>query len=443
MSGNVLATRNLFIDTEAFSSQGDGTTARFTLPSTAFSIKGDSQQMCLTLTTFEVRKNWTEINKSNNVFFLWDFANNVLYPCIIPPGSYRAFQATTTQTTTITNLTTPFNYGAAANQAFPDLASGIKYAVDKALYLMHAGGKTSDWNGTTCGTFTYPATLATNITTFSSTVTWSPVSRKFTISFPIAIATQFELYCFQVKSGDLSSSNATWNQHANNINQALYGNWTFQDVHEILGSRPTRDADLTTNNGIAGFTHTGTTAYAMTSIYCAQLNSLEALYLRINSQSTNNYQTPGQEMNSTYETTMIPTTILARFPMDTSVYDDINETITFTDTGGDIFQIYLDTTMLTSLQLSLTDDKGRVIAPVALTAPKDGNLSFKCTLRYDVIEKNTYMPPTAADIIHSLTPVGFVNPATPLIRQTNQRDVVMSSRIPKSAFAGKSGHMNP
>ena len=68
-SGEVILTRNIFINTELSQYRNDGS-YRTTLPSSAFACK-NNQKMRLTLTSFEMRKNWYEVNNMNNTFFMF------------------------------------------------------------------------------------------------------------------------------------------------------------------------------------------------------------------------------------------------------------------------------------------------------------------------------------------------------------------------------------
>lgn len=449
MASTVVLSRNLFINTEALTltNSGDGTTARIQLPPSAFTIKRN-QHIRLVLTNFEIRKNWYEVNNTNNTFFICDTTNNTLYPCIIPPGSYRMFSydefGTGGVTTTVGAANTPFNYGNGGTEQTVDFCSAIKFAVDKALYVMKNGGFMTDWNGTQCSLNNYAATLSAVITSTSSTVAWNSVTRKYTITFPVIGGTNgFDIYCLQLKNGaaSLATGNAAWPAEALNNNPQLYGDWTFMDSHELIGGRPTRDIGITTNACVPAFTTSGTTSRAFKSIYVGQLNTLEALYLRIGSQSTNNFQCCSLERDIQPSTTMISTTVFARLPMDTSVYDDMYEMISYTDSGGDLFQINVDTSQLSTLHLSLTDDKNRPITTVAASEAIDGVLSFKCTIRYDVLQYPPHPPPSSSDIINSLSPVGFVDPNSSQLHTLLQKSVSIARPMPVSTFSGRNSMM--
>lgn len=413
----VVATRNIFLDSELVP-YGNGESWRVALPPSSFTCKAN-QMMRLTLVNFEMRKNWYEVNDTNNTFFIYDATagQNILYPVIIPPGSYRAFAPASN---TVAALTTPV---AAVNTAYDyatnDLASALKYAIDKTLVTMNIGGIITDWSGENAGTQTYAA-RAYFTGTPSCTVKWNPVVRKFIVQLPaFAAAKQADLRVvfFQIKGG-AGVLPAALQQYVRNTNIDIYGDWAFQDCFELLGGAPTRDANASSASSFkSGLLRSGTVAngaiLGFVSPYVGQLNTIEAIYVRLSSTSTNNFQSAGLDRYLQGEDhTVCPSNIFARFPLNVVVYDDINPIVTYDDSGSNTFQTLLDTHQLTSFQCAITDDKGRPLPEIALGQAKDGMLSCKMTLRWEVIQldQSLHTAPPSMDIAASLSPVGFVRP---------------------------------
>ena len=82
--------RNVFIDSE-INSIGNGQISKINFPPSAFSI-APRESMRLTLSSFEMRRNWYNINPSNNTFYLYNPAGVGTYsPIVIAQGTYSTF----------------------------------------------------------------------------------------------------------------------------------------------------------------------------------------------------------------------------------------------------------------------------------------------------------------------------------------------------------------
>jgi len=216
---------------------------------------------------------------------------------------------------------------------------------------------------------------ALTVAGITSTVTWSEVTRKFVLTVTAGMAAGDYFVCFQVKSGD--------NQPA-----GVSGSGYFNDVHEILGCRPTRSppnvgAGLLPVNAF----RSSVGLVAHTSPYVGALNSLEAVYIRTNLQ-TNNYQTYGFERSLPDQQGVTPTQIFARIPLTLAYYDDQKEFISFEDTN-DLFTIILGNKQLDTVTFRITDDKGRDIQEISPGMAEDGMLSFKLVYRWEIIVDDT------------------------------------------------------
>ena len=316
--------RNVFLDSE-IGTIGNGQVSRVHFPSTAFSITSN-QMMKLVLTSFEMRRNFYSIQKFNNTFFLYDPAGPTYTKCVIPVGSYRTFSGDPTAT--------PPPAGS--------LGAAIQSAVQTAL-----GGTT--------------------------TVSWSEVSRKWDITNTLIPAGAY-FVCFQVKQTPPNPDPA-------NIDKAEY----FSDVAEILGAIPTRDNWTTPINAFG--TTTGPAPVIHQSPYVGALNTIETIFIRTSLQ-TNNYQSPSFEPNlPNTNSSIIPTNIFARIPLSRAHYDDTFEIIQYED-HNDNFTILLQQTQLSDMIFTITDHAGRNLAEVNSNQSENGNLSFKMSFRWEIVEQD-------------------------------------------------------
>ena len=73
--------------------------------------------------------------------------------------------------------------------------------------------------------------------------------------------------------------------------------------------------------------------------------------------------------------------------------------VTYED-GNDLFQLHLQQKALDSIELSVTDDKGRLLAEVDPRQADLGLMSFKCVVRWDHLTPAPHQPylPQKADI---------------------------------------------
>ena len=329
-----VATRNLYIDSEI--SQGNGLSFRLNLPPSSFCCK-PNQVMKLTMSNFEIRKNWYEVNQTNNVFWikLTNASVSKYFPIAIPPGSYRAFGTTATSTAA---------YNSAYSYATNDLCSAIAYGINKTLRSIHEKQAIFDWTGlTTIGTGTdvdyriYQADTEYSANEVfgagespATVVSFNSVTRKFTmtITVPVAGYTIDQIIFLQVKHGIPVAH--PMNRFVATFNRARYGEAAFQDSYELLGGVPTRDSEISNNSVADGNT---ISANKFVSPYVGQLNTLEAIYVRLLSASTNNFQSPGLDKNVPNNYGLVPTNIFARCPLPGAIYDDAIEILTYTEKG--------------------------------------------------------------------------------------------------------------
>jgi len=310
--------RNVILDSESGSVRGDQLATKLNFPPYNFQAR-HGQLMGMRLSQFQMRRNFYNINETNNQLYLYDPAGAGTYTSIvIAPGDYTTMAALNTALT------------AAVNAAFVGSAS-----------------------------------------------TYDPLTRKFTITMAGTPPGSF-LTCFQLKQSSPPAG--------------ITNDQAFQDVHEILGCRRTTDADFPTPTSAPVNSFGG--AGPFVSPFAASLNSMECVYVRI-SLPTNNYQSVNFERDTPLSSNdVIPTQILARIPL---IYPAGNpETdaafITFDDPNN-LFPILLDLQQLSTVEFFVTDDKGRPIQAVAPGQAEAGQLSYKMTIAWSLLEHE--VPPAS------------------------------------------------
>ena len=312
----VLETKLLFLDTESAVNGASHGVAKFHLPTQAFStFSGEYQQ--LTLLNFEMRRSWYNINDSNNKFYLFSATGSHLEEVTIVPGTYSEYT---------------------------DLATAIALAINDALpaYVTGSG----------IGSIALAAT---------SPVTYSPISRKFSITFVDSGDT--EVICFHAKG-----------QAPPHANVSLSG--LFNDSYVILGAVPCRDV----NTFVPALKKTGE---VHASHHPASLSSLTAIYLRCNLQ-TGNWQSDSYSLTTVDSNRVHESDIIARIAVDSTNYQAPDlYIIDFEDSGGDMFRFPLQQKALSQLYLSVTDARGRPLQEVSSTQRDLGLLNFTCTFRWD------------------------------------------------------------
>ena len=313
----------LYIDSE-INTIGNQGKAKVILPNNPFTVYG-SEQMRLTLLAFEMKRSWYNINPSNNEFYLYSATSNAFFDVIIEPGMYDSFDGGT--------LPTIGKRG---------LGHAIKEALDVTVSAMNT-------------------VLSSSITV--SLVTYDENLRAFEFDLSgTGLPADVQVVCFHCKSGTIPAG--------------VTPSGFFSDSYEIIGGIPTRDVTQI----VPAFTKSSN---SFESPLPASLNSLEAIYLRCDLQ-TSNFQTAGFSQELPDRNTMTETNILARIPLQRACFDPIFEYVQFEDTN-DLFQLRLRQKTLGSLTLDLTDDKGRRLAEVDPRQADLGLMSFKATLRWDAV----------------------------------------------------------
>jgi hypothetical protein len=235
------------------------------------------------------------------------------------------------------------------------------------------------------------ATISAIATIASVATTYSATTRKFTIVFTMASGSEavpVEIRCFAIKTGSLPA------------NVSLQGG--FNDSFEILGAKPNRSTTAETSMEHTPDIVNGTNT--LTSIFPASLNTLDAVYLRINSVETGNFMSTGFNSRIRESDRLIESQIFARIPFARSSFDEVHEVVSFEDNGGDQYQSFLLRKSLDTLDIQVTDAKGRSLAQVDPSQADEGLMAFKMCLRWDL-----FVPPKPPPPEHKLA---FEKPPT-------------------------------
>ena len=309
----------------------DGQNAtRVLCPPTPFSA-GQYERMSLTLVSFSMRRNWYNIHLNNSIFYL--YVDGVAYHQVaIAPGVYPTFAL---------------------------LAAAIRAAILVTIT---------------------PEGLYPGVPEIAGVaVAYNAASRFFSIALTMAAgseATPVEIRCFAVKSGALPAG------------VSLIGG--FNDSHEILGGTPIRDPAAAAAS-LDGVLDAG--VHTIVSRYPASLNTLDAIYLHLNTVQTGNFMSTGHDGHTRESPRLIESDIFARIPFDDSTFTEAHEVVSYEDTGGDMYQSMLHRKNLETLSLRVTDSRGRSLATMNPNQARDGLLGFRVCLRWDLFSIPPPKPP--------------------------------------------------
>jgi hypothetical protein len=206
----------------------------------------------------------------------------------------------------------------------------------------------------------------------SAAIGYTAVTRHFGFVFTMATghtATEVQVRCFAIKGGTLPAG------------VSVAGG--FNDSHEILGAKPIRSAGQVFNSLAQP-----AAINALTSLYPASLNTLDAVYIHINTIETGNFMSTGFESHAQESLRLIESSMFARIPFDDSSFTETHEVVSFEDSGGDMYQSFLQRKHIDTLDIRVTDARGRSLAQLDPTQADNGLMSYKLCLRWDL-----FVPP--------------------------------------------------
>jgi hypothetical protein len=374
MSSLIKQSRSIFIDSETNTSV-DNTQVSVNLVPNDFYCGAD-EAMRMTLTTFEMRQNWYNLNFTNNVMYLF---TPIAVGSIV--GDY--FQLRIQQGTYYDFL--DGNYisdNVITTVALQGLAAAIQVALQTAAADLNAP----------LGFFPAGPANAGN------TCVYDPVSRKFTIVIVQNAVTVTPLSFFISFQVPFVSQPLPLNNTGGVA--IVQGDRIFLDTAEIMGGNSQDYIATATLPTIPLFPNPVVNALVnitFTTPYVAQLNTLEAVYLRSNLQ-TSNYSTYGFSQ-TIFQNAVQPSSIMARIPINNTYTKTASPFITFEDPDN-LFFIEIGNKQLDQLTLYLTDDKNRFIPLVANGQVLNGQMSFKATIKWEVVVKDQANPfiPTISNL---------------------------------------------
>ena len=143
---------------------------------------------------------------------------------------------------------------------------------------------------------------------------------------------------------------------------------------------------------------TGTLAGGVNTLvskYPASLNTLDAIYLHMNTIETGNYMSTGHESHAAESLRLIESSLFARIPFDDSTFTEAHEVVSYEDSGGDTYQSHLSRKNIESLDIRVTDARGRSLATLNPNQAADGLLAYRMCLRWDL-----FAPPHTPHLRH-------------------------------------------
>ena len=210
------------------------------------------------------------------------------------------------------------------------------------------------------------ATLNDCIPEGNAMVEFVQIKRKFKITFDGDYP--YYICCFKV-SDDASSNQISDNGLHNDVHEIIGG--IVNTKTPVPGEPPKRAL-----KSIAG-------TFAVESAFVGSKSSIETLFLRTDLQ-TNNFQSVSFE-RGIRNGSLTQSNIWARIPINATSTDSI---VQFQDTDS-LYSIILQQSHLSSFSVCLTDHSGRSLPEVCPKQSVNGNIAFKLSFRWEIIEQET------------------------------------------------------
>lgn len=297
-----------------------GDSTKILVPPMPFSAKSN-ESIALTLVNFGIRRNWPNINVTNGIFYLYQNVGG------------------TTPTYTEVRIADGF-YNAFKGSSGTPLLGAIEMAVNGVL-----------------------ANLEDPATTCS--YSFDDATRRYTFTFSHNSSNPISVRCFHCKQGVPPTG----------VSAAGF----YNDSYQLLGGYRITDPAAITVESLDNSTPNTAVSY-----YPASLNTLDALYVRLRSPSPHNYMTTSMDANLTTQERLVESEIFARIPLENAFFTKQHEMVHFEDSGSDAYQCMLNQKILDSLEIRLTDDKGRNLAEILPFQSQVGLMTFHMCLRFDV-----------------------------------------------------------
>jgi hypothetical protein len=90
---------------------------------------------------------------------------------------------------------------------------------------------------------------------------------------------------------------------------------------------------------------------------------------------------------------LVESSIFARIPFNNSTFTEIHEVVSFEDSGNDFYQSIIHRSNIETLDMRVTDARGRSLSMYGTNQGVDGLLGFKMCLRWDLWSAPTHQNP--------------------------------------------------
>ena len=160
--------------------------------------------------------------------------------------------------------------------------------------------------------------------------------------------------------------------HPHGSDNAMY----YSDVHEVLGGSSSI-VDGPTNMFLGAAHVSGGGVSTFVSKYPIRLQTIDTIYLRCSAQGDAFASTSFEHVKTGNK--LEPTDVWASIPVNKS-----SELISMQDNSDD-WQIHVKDKKITTLQFTLSDGKGRQLPVVASDQATSGNMSFKLSFKFEVM----------------------------------------------------------
>lgn len=375
---NVVESRNLFVDSSA-TQRGESRSITLSVPQGMMECQ-DHQTLRITLASFQMRKNFYNVNQHNNTFFIFAktgvSASPVAYHKVeILPGDYQFH-----------------------NQQLDAIQSSIATQMDASMVV---------------------ALKAMGAAAPTCVSAWQAYTGRWVVAIDKVPSTWTDIKLVSFKIPNYRGT------PANLITKAIAGNsgLAFQSSSDLMGGCPHTKMDLTGTTDLEQYDQL-TPMFASTAplasqkqsfigLFKAALSTDDSVYVRTNLQNTG-FQTAGFDTGGDQFPQIRATQILAKvslanlhnrsvfFTTDrivlasppaqgsnqpTSTYEAFDtEIIDYQDKGDLVYSLRLTNRNISEFNLSITDRLGRLLPPISNEQIACNNMSWTATLRIDVLE---------------------------------------------------------
>ena len=211
------------------------------------------------------------------------------------------------------------------------------------------------------------ATVANIAAITSAVATYDDTTRRFTFTITMSAgneAVETQIRCLLIK-GLFPPT-------------AVSSNGAYNDSYVILGAKPITSAAEVFNSMVQP-----DAINALRSHCTASLNTLDGVYLHASCE-TGNYMSTAFESHARDSLRLVESSIFARIPFDDSSWTETHEVVQFEDSGGDMFQSILMRNHIDSLDLRVTDARGRSLSFLDPNQAEHGLMQYRMCLRWDL-----------------------------------------------------------